>query len=475
MLNKQIPTIIGILIFAGVVGAIFFLFDLEEDVLFKESENFVVEEREDILIDEENKETEDVVEESDSETDKENSDEVNGKTEISKKDDNDTEKKSVSVEELASFSSRQADFSFSIFNEILKERKKGNIFISPYSIHTALLLTYIGSEKETREEMREVLVLLGMSDKEIVEKARDLKKYLENISETTEIAIANALFLRKDIPFLPHYKKEAEEYFEAKIDVLPLTRKPINEWIKKSTRGKIGGDDHDDFDEKIPPGTIAYLINAIYFKGIWEIEFDVENTAMRTFYGKEEREIEMMKEKNDYSFYFSEDLKAVTLEYKDGDYLFHAFLPSKESSLSSFYNNLGREKIKEIKDNMIKEEVVIKMPKFKLKDELKLKGFFKSLGMENAFSRESANFTRMVDEQFLMQASSNVFISEISHSSFIEIDEKGTEAAAITEVDMGIVSAPMVIEFNRPFFFMIEEAETESILFMGQFKGQAFD
>ncbi len=367
----------------------------------------------------------------------------------------------VSPEELRDLSSRQNDFALASFKEIANDYE--NAFISPYSIHTALLLAYVGSDGETRREMEEVLVLRGMEETEIKEKAMELKKYLENVSEETEVSIANSFFLRDDVPFLESYRNDGVEYFDAELRNLPQEGEVVNQWVREKTEDKI----EEIIDSgPIPSDVIAYLVNAIYFKGVWEKEFDEERTTERTFYGLEEQEVEMMENKATYRYKTGENVKAVTLEYKNGDYLFHAFMP-KEGTLSDFYNKADA--IKDVKEEMRKGEITLRLPKFTLEEDIKLAEVLQIMGIVEGFDKERADFSRMVDRDEL---GLNVYISEVYHSSFIEVDEEGTEAAAATAVEMRMESAPIedptIIEFNKPFLFMIEEADTETILFIGQ-------
>ncbi len=367
----------------------------------------------------------------------------------------------MEVEKLENLSDAKSNFSFNIFNEVTDTKE--NVFISPYSIHTALMLAYIGADKKTKEEMRDLLDLEGIEE-DIKEQALSLKKHLENVSKETEVSIANAFFLREGLPFLESYKRDGENYFEAKIEKMPKEGAFINKWVKEKTREKI---EEIISEGPIPEDIIAYLINAIYFKGVWEVEFDKENTKERLFYGEKEEYVEMMENKDDYFYYKGDDVEAIKLEYKDGDYLFYAFVPVENSSLNNFYENLNRERIGEIKKEMRKGKITLRMPKFTIEDEYKLRDSLISLGMVDAFDMGSANFSKMADIDSLGE---NIYIGDVLHKSFIEVDEEGTEAAAVTAIEMRVTSAPIdpiIIEFNRPFFFMIEEKETEAILFMG--------
>ncbi|MGM0568338.1 MAG: serpin family protein, partial [Elusimicrobiota bacterium] len=260
---------------------------------------------------------------------------------------------------ITNLSSANNDFAVKLFSGITDEGK--NTFISPYSIHSALLLAYIGSDGQTKEEMKEVLAVYDIDEDKLKEKALALKNRIENASDQTEVSIANALFLREDVPFLSKYKKDAEKYFQGKLAPLPEKGETVNNWVKEKTQGKI--------EEIIPPGgfhidTIACLVNAIYFSSTWQMPFDEEKTTKRTFYGTQEKEIDMMQNRAAYRYAISKNMKSVTIEYKDGDYLFHAFMPA-EGSLPGFYKNVNREFLKQAKPTN-KGEIILRMPKFAL-------------------------------------------------------------------------------------------------------------
>ncbi|MGM0629208.1 MAG: serpin family protein [Patescibacteria group bacterium] len=367
----------------------------------------------------------------------------------------------VSPDELKGLSSSAKDFSFDMFPRLAKDDE--NVFVSPYSIHTALLMAYRGAGGDSADEMAEVLGLTDMELQAIMEDSLGLKNYLEHSSEENEVSIANAFFLKEGIPFLDSYRSDGERYFEAEIGPLPSTGDPINDWVYQNTNGKI-----EEIIEPgaIDPAVIAYLVNAVYFKGNWAEEFDKGKTKDRTFYGTDgEADVEMMENKSEYLYYMSEDMQAVTIEYKDGDYLFHAFMPTDDRSLSEFYDDFDSSAFEEYKPDE-KKETILRLPKFTLEDELGLVDILRGMGINEVFGIGSADFSDMVD---LEAVAGNVFISDVLHASFIEVDEEGVEAAASTAVEIKMESARQTptIEFNRPFLFLIEEPETETVLFMG--------
>ncbi len=367
-------------------------------------------------------------------------------------------------EEMKEISSSISDFSFDIFLNLAKDDQ--NLFISPYSIHTALSMAYIGSDSETAEELRKVLSLTDMEIEKIKSDHLKLMKWLENYPKGNKAKIANAFFLREDIPFLSSYRNDGEKYFNAEISALPETGEPINDWVYEKTKEKI--EELID-DGPIGQDVIAYLINAIYFQGNWAEEFDEEKTTERTFYGlDEETKVDMMENESDYLYGETENLKTLTLEYEDGEFLLHVFMPTDGRSPAELLEEMKKEEIN-LKDITPTEErkIVLRFPKFIMEDKLELLSVLEEMGIEKAFDSSEADFSKMVD---LDKLDLNVYISDVVHASFIEVDEKGTEAAAATAVEMELESMPMIteVEFNRPFLFLIEEPRSETILFMGQ-------
>jgi serine protease inhibitor len=359
------------------------------------------------------------------------------------------------------------DFSLSIFFMLID--KNENLFISPYGIHGALSMAYIGADGETRKEMANVLGISEVELEDFKKNSLALKRHLEEATNETKVSIANALFLKNDYPFLENYKEDAQEYFEAKINYLPKTGEPINEWIKEKTNNKI----KDIIDSgPIDETTFSILLNAIHFKAPWANEFEKSETSKRVFYGNRKVNVDMMEKEGYYKHLIREDLKAVTINYKSefgskGSYSFYAFMPEK--GLVEFYQNFDIETFNQFKEEMENNEIILRVPKFKIESSLSLVDALKRMEIKKAFNMIEANFSNMVD----IEKAENVFIDEIIHKTFIEIDEQGTEAAAATVIMEEPVSIPElkrrpeILEFNKPFLFIIEEVETETILFIG--------
>ena len=359
------------------------------------------------------------------------------------------------------------DFSFAVFFMLVD--KKENLFISPYSLHSALSIVYTGADGQTKEEMANVLGVSELELEDFKKASLELKKHLEQTTKESEVSIANALFLKNNYLFLENFKRDAEKYFEAKIDHLPETGKPINEWVTKNTNNKIKDIiDSGPIDEK----TVAILLNAVHFKAPWGIVFEKSETSKRVFFGNRKANVDMMEREGNYKHLILENLKAVSINYKSefsskARYVFHAIMPEK--GLADFYQNFDIEKFNQLKEEMKKDEIILRVPKFKIENNFSLVGTLEIMGMQKAFDMREANFANMVG----IEKEENVFISDVIHKTFVEIDEEGTEAAAVTFEPMEPESIyepgkkPKILEFNKPFLFIIEEVETGTILFIG--------
>ena len=359
---------------------------------------------------------------------------------------------------------------FSLYSFLIVVSGKENLLISPYGIHSALSMAYLGANGETKEEMAEILGISEIKLENFKKSSLELKRHLEQATKQAEVYIANALFLKDNYPFQEKFVKDAEEYFEAKIDYLPETGEPINKWVKEKTFGRI--------ENILTPGPIdemmvSCLLNAVYFKAPWKNPFKKSKTNKRTFYGTTEIDVDMMEREGHYYHLIREDLKAVTIPYysdpeSKGIYSFYALMPKE--NIINFYQDFNLDIFKQLKEEMQNEEIILRIPKFEMESNLSLVNSLERMGMKKAFDIIKADFSNMVDTE----KAENLFIDEIIHKTFFEIDEEGTKAAAATAIMMSPVSIaeegrkPKILELNKPFLFIIEEKETETILFIGQ-------
>ncbi|MCX6655099.1 MAG: serpin family protein [Candidatus Bathyarchaeota archaeon] len=364
---------------------------------------------------------------------------------------------------------RNTRFALNILKELQKEDEKKNIFISPLSILTALAMIYNGAESLTRDAMAETLQIKEMSLTEINEGYRNLIDSLENVESQVSLNIGNSIWIRKS--FEPSikigFKDALTKYFKSEILPRqfsdPKTVDEINAWVKRETTGKI-----DKIIDNIDRGTLMFLISAIYFKGDWTKKFDESKTRQRSFYLQNGKKISvaMMSNIEKILYYSDDSVQVARLPYGRDKLAMYVLLPNEGVDLGSFIQTLEQEKLDRILARMKMIEIELQLPKLKLEyGKKQLNGALIRLGMGVAFG-ESADLKGIasVDPE-------NLSISFVDHKAVVEVNEKGTEAAAVTNI--GIRSTQMLITthrfvVNRPYLFVIRDDRSGSILFMGK-------
>ena len=364
--------------------------------------------------------------------------------------------------------SANSKFGFNLFSEIAKHESGKNVFISPVSVGLALSMTYNGAVGETKEGMQRVLEILGMNHLELNQAYSQLRAALESADPKVQLNIANSLWGKKGISFNPDFIKRNEQYYGAEVTALdfgdPGTPGRINSWVNDKTKGKIKG-----IVDKIDPQAILYLINAIYFKGAWTNEFAKARTKEETFTtgsGKQKPH-PIMHQSGDYQYFENKDFQAVSLPYGNRRISMYLFLPAKGRSLGEFQKNLNAANWNSWMNSFGETKGEIGLPRFKVEYEISLNDVLKALGMGIAFDQNRADFSGIVK-----MTPENVYISQVKHKTFAEVNEEGTEAAAATSVEMSVTSAMqprktfrMIID--RPFFCAIRDNTTGTLLFMG--------
>ncbi len=359
--------------------------------------------------------------------------------------------------DVSSVASANTRFGFKLLHDLRERDPGGNIFISPLSISIALTMTYNGAVGETERAMAEVLEIDALDLSTINNSNKALRNSLERPDPKVEISIANSIWSRQGVAFNADFLERNRLFFEAEIASLdfssPQAAETINEWVDTNTNGKI-----EKIVERIDPQTLLFLINAIYFKGNWQDEFDKAQTRPGTFHLSDgsEKQVQMMRREGEYPYFRGENFEATSLPYGDGRLGMYIFLPNRNSNLNKFLGNLNTENWEGWISQFGNRRQTMMLPRFKLEYEVRLNDTLEALGMGVAFGG-GADFSGM---------GPSLFISEVRHKTFVEVNEEGTEAAAVTAV-VGVKSLPPAFRVDRPFFFAIYDAETETILFMG--------
>jgi serine protease inhibitor len=355
-------------------------------------------------------------------------------------------------------------FSFKLYNQLLKQRTTRNVFVSPSSVLLALAMTYNGSEGETQQAMARALEIEGLTLEEVNRAFADLKSTLATADPKLQLTIANSLWARKGVSLKPDFIQRTKEFYAAEVTSLnfgdsgaPAT---INSWVKNNTGGRI-----DKIVDEISSDTILFLINAIYFKGQWATEFEKGKTREDDFKLADgsQKKLPMMSQSGKYNYYKSKDFQAVSLPYGSGRMSMYVFLPDK-SSLDQFEKRLTVADWETwMKSFRVAPGEVI-LPRFKIEYEVNLNDALKALGMSEAFDSARANFSGI--------AQGRIYISEVKHKTFAEVNEEGTVAAAVTSVGVQLASAQLpqenfIMKVDRPFFVAIRDNATGTVLFMG--------
>ncbi|MCK5123472.1 MAG: serpin family protein [Candidatus Pacebacteria bacterium] len=363
-------------------------------------------------------------------------------------------------------------FAFDLYSEYKSE--KGNIFFSPYSISTALTMTYEGAKGKTAEEMQVVLRIPKDDEKRRLESEK-IYKQINKSSEDYKLSTANALWAQKDYQFLEEYINNVEKYYGGKTTNLNFiketekSRLTINNWIENQTNNKI--------KNLIPRGAVnpltrLVLTNAIYFKGTWVLQFDKKDTRDENFKTDSGQTIKVPTMKltgDDAEFNYAKTDKVQILELPyDGGNLSMLLILPEEDNFKKLEKSINTKKLSEWKNALEKQRVDIYIPKFKFETKYFMADILKEMGMSDAFVFGVADFSGM-------DGTRDLYITDVIHQAFVEVNEEGTEAAAATAVVVGWGSAgdiekPAIPIFraDHPFIFIIQQKETGNILFMGR-------
>jgi serine protease inhibitor len=354
-------------------------------------------------------------------------------------------------------------FAFDIFREVLSSTPDSkNVIISPLSISYALSMTLNGANGKTRDSMIKALRLKDITLDELNTSYKDLTKALLSVDKRVNMSIANSVWTENNFVVKPQFTSILNSFYNAEsksFDINDATVPgQINSWIESKTNGLI-----KDMIDKLNDNTVMLLINAIYFKGKWSMQFDKDETSDRSFSRSDGSEINVpsMHQSETHKVYLGTGFKLIELPYGQGNFVIDILLPDN-NNVASLTPILTDESFNSIENNLSDRKVNLYLPRFKYGYKKTLKEVLSLMGMRIAFTDE-ADFSNISDLSLL--------INEVTHQAFIETNEEGTEAAAATIVDVGVTSVgpdPLLIDINKPFIYFIRETTTNSILFMGK-------
>lgn len=355
-------------------------------------------------------------------------------------------------------------FAFDIFKNVLENSDESrNVIISPFSIASSLSMTLNGAGGQTRDSMVKALRMDGMSPESINTSYRDLTASLLNVDKRVLISVANSVWSEKNFDVKIPFRNILTDYYNAGSFTFDITDKlayqAVNNWIEDKTNGLI-----KNMLDHLDDNTVMLLVNAIYFKGKWQSQFDKDKTANETFYRNDGTTVDvpMMKQVSDYSVYSGDGFIFAEFPYGQGNFVMDIILPDRQAGINSVLPLLNDAAISECLYRMAKTKTDLSFPRFKYGYNKELTDILTGMGMGIAFSK-NADFSNISDL--------SLFISMVLHQAFIQTDEEGTEAAAatITGISMTMAPAqPFALKVDHSFIYLIRETSTNSILFMGK-------
>lgn len=345
--------------------------------------------------------------------------------------------------------------------------KKGNLFYSPFSISTALAMTSAGARGKTLEQMTDTLHLIGQ--KNLHPAVGDLLKDVNDPDRKGyQISVANALWGQKGHPFKKDFLDINKDHYEAGLELVDfknaeVARKQINDWVEKATKEKI--------KDLIPTGVLddltrLVLTNAIYFKGDWAAQFKKDRTTDQDFFVAADTKVKvpLMYQAGKFGYMETGTIQGLEMPYVGEELSMVFLLPKKKDGLADLEKALTAEKLNDWFRDLRTQTVEVFVPRFKMTAEFRLKPTLSSMGMSLAFG-DGADFSGM-------DGTKNLFIKDVIHKAFVDVNEKGTEAAAATGVIVATKSKPApripVFRADHPFLFVIRDMKTKSIFFMGR-------
>jgi serpin B len=359
------------------------------------------------------------------------------------------------------------DFGIDVFGLLLADEPVDkNIFISPVSISLALAMTYNGANTTTEDSMAYALRMSDLTSEELNSAYKDLVDGLISADENVIMDIANSIWYRQGFSVEQDFLDINSEYYNSEVQGLDFAKPEavdiINNWVAANTNNKI-----PTILDFISPDHVMFLINAIYFKAIWTLQFDPEETKDDYFRLPDGnfKDISMMNYQDTINYFENEDFQSVELDYGAGNFSMVVLLPKGNKTPEEIWSETTPELWDTWMGSYVEREVKLYIPKFTFRYEKKLNDILTTMGMGIAFAPGMADFTG-INTQYPLN------IDYVKHKSFVEVNEEGTEAAAVTIVAIELTSIgpndPPTFRADHPFIFAIREKSTNAIVFLGK-------
>ncbi|ESO03162.1 hypothetical protein HELRODRAFT_157156 [Helobdella robusta] len=374
--------------------------------------------------------------------------------------------------DLQALGSSNAEFGVDLYQKLATANPDENVFFSPISLLFALAITLLGAKEKTEAQLKSVLKLDQFAHGEVHSRFADLMRHLQQSDGNYELNIANKLYGEETENFLSDFLEESKKYYGSGLEPVSFLnnadgiRSMINSWVEKQTHQKIR--------DLLPAGlldalTRLVIVNAVYFKGTWKTQFDQSETQkgvfvtpLRTFSDVSFMHLPKLNAK--YMYNNELNCQILELPYKGDSMSFVVVLPNlKETTLEAVESSMDKNFFSTVDENIWRMDVEIWLPKFKIEKKSNAMESLMKMGIVDLFSESRTDLSKMTGER-------NLFVSKLLHKAFIEVNEKGSEAAASTGVVISFRSAKIKIKFkaDHPFIFYIKDNAIGSILFMGR-------
>lgn len=360
------------------------------------------------------------------------------------------------------------EFAWKFFKEVSKGEQQ-DVFVSPLSVTYALGMLANGAVGDTQKEILEGLEFRSGKVQDINSLCHQLMMESPKLDKSTKVSIANAVVANKNKPLQPDFKNVVEKQYQALVTnqdfSSPVTLSFINQWASDHTHGMV-----PKLLDRVHPDAVTYLLNALYFKGIWYRQFDKKRTHQESFTQADGKKltVKMMHQRERFFAAENDNYQTVVLPYGNGSYEMVVLLPREGKDLSSLLQTMDAKKWKDNLKSTYSSKVDLKLPRFTSAYTRELNDVLKLLGMSTMFDREKADLTKM--------SMAKAFVSMVLQKAKIEVDEEGSKAAAVTVVETAPTatapSKPILFHANRPFMYAIVEHSTGTIFFMGTYQGK---
>ena len=355
-------------------------------------------------------------------------------------------------------------FAFDFIRRVNEVDEKSFI-ISPLSMQLLLGMILDGAQGGTADEICQVLGYEAGSIQAANAFASTMLEQLPAVDKTTTLSIGNAVFVNQSFTILDGFRSSVVQYYDAEVSNLDFADSEsatgrINQWCADRTNGLI-----DHVLDQVDPAILAFLMNAVYFKGQWKNKFPAETTAQERFVDENGHESTVPMMKNDASFLYQENdvFRAVRLPYGNGAYQMTVILPQTGKTLKDAVSVLDARQWNDLNKSLSGCQVDVWLPKFETKSHLNLNQLLIEMGMPSAFEEAKADFSAMSSVYPL-------YLSLVMQDAVIKVDEEGTEAAAVsTGVMATSVQESFTFHADHPFLYLITESSTGAILFAGKF------